>query len=138
MGEGKCKDARSAQCFKVREKRLSADLWRCEGQEYKGSHFPICAFTNNVGRRSPERLAARSRQWRSDDTSRSRGDAWAGRAPCKEDVDGNPSSASSSGWAGVGRASARQTQSSAVRQEWHDWNDWGGKTRWGGWTQWNS
>ena len=132
QGKGTGKSARNAQCLKIREKRLSADLWRCEGQEYKGSHFPICAFTNNVGRRSPERLAARSRQWRSDDTSRSRGDAWAGRAPWEEDVVGVSSSASSSGWAGAGPADARQTQSSAVR------HDWGGKTHWGGWNQWGS
>ena len=49
---------RGAQCLRVREKRLSADLWRCDGKEYRGSHFPICAFTNNVGRRSAEKLAA--------------------------------------------------------------------------------
>ena len=48
--------------LKVREKRLQADLWRREGQEQKGSHFPICAFTNNVGRRSKERMVERSRK----------------------------------------------------------------------------
>ena len=53
-GKGTGKGAGNAQCLNIREKRLSADLWRCEGQEYKGSDFPICAFTNNVGRRSPE------------------------------------------------------------------------------------
>ena len=48
--------------LKVREKRLQADLWRCAGQEQKGSHFPICAFTNKVGRRSKEKMVERSRK----------------------------------------------------------------------------
>ena len=29
------------------------------GVHQKGSHFPICVFTNNVGRRSPKRLEER-------------------------------------------------------------------------------
>ena len=32
-GKGTGKGARNAQCLNIREKRLSADLWRCEGQE---------------------------------------------------------------------------------------------------------
>ena len=39
------------------------------GVHQKGSHFPICVFTNNVGRRSPQKLEERrqkqmQRQWR--------------------------------------------------------------------------
>ena len=32
------------------------------GNHQKGSHFPICVFTNNVGRRSPEKLEERRRK----------------------------------------------------------------------------
>ena len=45
--------------IKFKEKRLDARLWRCKGEHQKGSHFPICVFTNNVGRRSPEKLEER-------------------------------------------------------------------------------
>ena len=136
MGRGAGKGARNAQCLKIKEKRLSADLWRCNGQDYRGSHFPICAFTNNVGRRSPERLAARWRQWRSEsepqghpyDTSRSRGDALAGKTPWQAPWE----DASSSSWAGAGQADA--AQSNAAQQGWHDCTDWCGRTQWGGWT----
>ena len=55
--------------IKFKEKRLSAKIWRCEGVHQLGSHFPICVFTNNVGRRSPQKLEERrqkqmQRQWR--------------------------------------------------------------------------
>ena len=50
--------------FKVKEKRLDPELWRIDGESYKGSHFPIAAFTNQVGRRSPEKHQKRqNRQW---------------------------------------------------------------------------
>ena len=53
----------------MKEKRLDARLWRYKGVHQKGSHFPICVFTNNVGRRSPEKLEERRqkqmrRSWR--------------------------------------------------------------------------
>ena len=54
------KDASMRTCIRIREKRLLAALWKCEGVGYKGSHFPICAFTKNVGRRSPERMRVRA------------------------------------------------------------------------------
>ena len=64
--------------FKVCEKRLDVERWNIRGQNYKGSHFPICAFTNNVGRRSPERLQARHERG----ASRSGGwRGWGGNAP---------------------------------------------------------
>ena len=34
-------------------------IWMCNGIHQKGSHFPICVSTNNVGRRSPEKLEQR-------------------------------------------------------------------------------
>ena len=45
--------------IKFKEKRLSAKIWRYKGEHQRGSHFPICVFTNNVGRRSPEKLEER-------------------------------------------------------------------------------
>ena len=46
--------------LKLREKRLDANVWLVDGDNHKGSHFPLCFFTNNVGRRSEERYIARS------------------------------------------------------------------------------
>ena len=48
------------QILIVREKRLEAEHWKYQGENYKGSHFPVCVFTNNVGRRSNERYVARA------------------------------------------------------------------------------
>ena len=45
-----------------KEKRLDVKNWLYKGENYKGSHFPLCVFTNNVGRRSEERFIARSRR----------------------------------------------------------------------------
>ena len=50
--------------IKFKEKRLDARLWRYKGVHQKGSHFPICVFTNNVGRRSPEKLEERKRKFK--------------------------------------------------------------------------
>ena len=48
----------------VREKRLDAETWEWRGKFHKGAHFPLAAFTNNVGRRSEERYIARkARGW---------------------------------------------------------------------------
>ena len=49
--------------IKFKEKRLDARIWRCKGVHQKGSHFPICVFTNNVGRRSPEKLEERKQKY---------------------------------------------------------------------------
>ena len=46
--------SRVAGCLKVKEKRLNIETWTCQGKHHKGSHFPICVFTNNVSRRSPD------------------------------------------------------------------------------------
>ena len=48
--------------LEVREKRLDVDIWKFEGKNYKGSHFPLALFTRNVGRRSEERYVARQRR----------------------------------------------------------------------------
>ena len=61
-GAGKGKDRGGREKFRMGEKRLKAAVWRHKGENHKGSHFPICAFTKNTGRRSEERYQARSRR----------------------------------------------------------------------------
>ena len=56
---GQQKERNERSHLKVNEKRLEAELWKFKGENRKGSHFPICAFTGNVGRRSDERFRAR-------------------------------------------------------------------------------
>ena len=56
---GQRKERNERSQLKVNEKRLEAELWKYNGENRKGSHFPICAFTGNVGRRSDERFRAR-------------------------------------------------------------------------------
>ena len=58
-GEGKGDGKGQHGCIKIQEKRLDVDLWTCAGENYGGSHFPLCAFTHNVGRRSPQKLEQR-------------------------------------------------------------------------------
>ena len=53
---------RKVDGIKFKEKRLDARIWRCEGVHQRGSHFPICVFTNNVGRRSPQKLEERKQK----------------------------------------------------------------------------
>ena len=50
---------RNTYGIKFKEKRLGIRIWRCKGDHQKCSHFPIRVFTNNVGRRSPEKLEER-------------------------------------------------------------------------------
>jgi len=50
---------RAAGCIKLKEKRLNAEIWRFQGKHQNGSHFPICVFTDNVGRRSAGALEER-------------------------------------------------------------------------------
>ena len=85
--------------LKIREKRLNPEHWIFEGKHRKGAHFPLCAYTNNVGRRSDEAFNARRerRNWKK------RG--WKTQYPA-EDVKSEadqtwppwPSSSSSTGW----------------------------------------
>ena len=43
----------AGRIFRAKEKRLDANLWMYRGVNRLGSHFPICAYSNNPGRRSP-------------------------------------------------------------------------------------
>ena len=45
------------------EKRLDIRIWQFNGNHQKCSHFPICVFTNNISRRSPEKLEERYKRW---------------------------------------------------------------------------
>ena len=56
--------------IKFKEKRLSAKIWRCKGVHQNGSHFPLCVFTNNVGRRSPNKLEERRQQTKAEPMAR--------------------------------------------------------------------
>ena len=50
--------------FKVREKALDPNIWMYQGANHKGSHFPLCAFTNSEGRRSEESFVKRQERER--------------------------------------------------------------------------
>jgi hypothetical protein len=85
--------------LKIREKRLDPELWTFEGKHRRGAHFPLCAYTNNVGRRSDAAFNARreKRSWKKM--------GWKTASPA-EDVKSEadqtwpawPSSSSSTGW----------------------------------------
>ena len=85
--------------LKIREKRLDPELWKFQGEHRRGAHFPLCAYTNNVGRRSEAAFIARKekRSWKKS--------GWKTASPA-EDVKSEadqtwpawPSSSSSTGW----------------------------------------
>ena len=58
-GKGKGAEGGHRSVLKTKEKRLKAEHWLTSGENHKGSHFPLCVFTNNVGRRSEEAFCAR-------------------------------------------------------------------------------
>ena len=47
------------QCLRVKEKRLLHQLWSINGVFYKGSHFPLCFWTDNPGLRSQQKFYER-------------------------------------------------------------------------------
>ena len=55
-------DNRKVDGIKLRETRLNNMLWKYKGIHQTCSHFPFSVFTNNVGRRSPEKLEERKRK----------------------------------------------------------------------------
>ena len=62
-GKGKAsRQPNQRQGLAVREKRLNIDIWKHQGANHKGSHFPLAAFTANVGRRSEEAYVERSKR----------------------------------------------------------------------------
>ena len=52
VGKGKGKSG--YKVFKMKEKRLDVDLWRIDGQNHRGSHFPVVCYTKKACRRSPD------------------------------------------------------------------------------------
>ena len=49
--------------LKVSEKRLERVHFECMGKHQKGSHYPLCVYTQNPGWRSPEKFKERSQAW---------------------------------------------------------------------------
>ena len=73
-GEGKAAVAAGERNFlRIREKRLDAKEWGEGGRRHKGSHFPLCVFTNNTGRRSEERFLARAERQRQRNAAAGKG-----------------------------------------------------------------
>ena len=52
--QGKGKGKAATRGLKIVEKRLDVNLWRIEGKNYTGSHFPVVFFTKSPCRRSPD------------------------------------------------------------------------------------
>ena len=156
--KGTGKGGKTQHHFKVREKRLNEELWRCDGQEYKGSHFPICAFTNNVGIRSPQALAARYKRCQEWFKSKSSGDdanrtavaaTSSSQSAARDDSQWPRRDASrSSGdawqsqqWQWPRRDANRSSGDAWQPQQWIDTSNSGGdawqadRAQWGGWAQ---
>ena len=60
-GKGKAQGKGKA-LFKVNEKRLGTEHWMIDGRIHGGTHFPLAAYTNQHGRRSPARNQARAQR----------------------------------------------------------------------------
>ena len=113
--------------IQFREKRLAMEIWKCNGIHQKGSHFPICVFTNNVGRRSPEKMEQRKqrqlqrvRWWRECRDRNSPSVAQAQERPADAVQHAGPSwSAQEQGWFRHGHCtSGYQTYSQASSEPW--------------------
>ena len=61
-GKARHKQPNQRQGLTMNQKPLDSDIWMYEGTNYKGSHFPLAAYTGNTGRRSEERYIARSKR----------------------------------------------------------------------------
>ena len=54
---------RKHERLQIKEKRLDIEQWRCGTDFQRGSHFPLCVFTDNSDRRrSPESIQAREKR----------------------------------------------------------------------------
>ena len=57
--------ARERKLLQVKEKRMDIkEFYQCMGKHQRGSHYPLCVFTNNPGWRSAERHAQRAKRWK--------------------------------------------------------------------------
>ena len=54
------RDSVGPDFLRMKEKRLDLNKWLVRGTNVGGSHFPLCVFTNNRGRRSEEKTYERS------------------------------------------------------------------------------
>ena len=48
--------------LRMKEKRLDVEHWLVNGTNVGGSHFPLCVFSNNTGRRSEKKEAERRKK----------------------------------------------------------------------------
>ena len=111
---------RGEGCLKVNEKRLSVDIWRHEGEHQKGAHFPICVFTNNIGRRSPQKMEERRKK---------RNDRNAERSQLRTNQPGSSSDSSGS----QGDTSQQHASADPMSSPWSGGHDWGSSHWWGNW-----
>ena len=110
-------------CLITKEKRLMADLWSLNGQFYNGSHFPLCIFTANTGRRSEPAFRKRKENDRRKRSGRGNGAGSTVVDPALEEV----------------RATATGGQTDETKQEswWQGWQWSEQQPSWQGW-QWSS
>ena len=54
---------RKHERLQIKEKRLDIEQWKCGTDFQRGSHFPLCVFTDNSHRRrSPDKIQAREKK----------------------------------------------------------------------------
>ena len=56
--------SRERKLLQVKEEKLDIKNYQSMGKHQRGSHYPLCVFTNNPGWRSPEKHAERDKRWR--------------------------------------------------------------------------
>ena len=100
------RDSVGPDFLRMKEKRLDLNKWLVRGTNVGGSHFPLCVFTNNRGRRSEEKTYERSMKSK---VRRSPGAERLQPALSVQDVQAPPwpaasSSSASSAWWGSGWA----------------------------------
>ena len=58
---------RKHERLQIKEKRLDIEQWKCGTDFQRGSHFPLCVFTDNSDRRrSPESIQAREKKTKNE------------------------------------------------------------------------
>ena len=69
--KGKGKGKFGNRVLKMKEKRLGVNLWRIDGKNHRGSHFPVVCFTKNACRRSPDASEGRRKKQLEAESGRS-------------------------------------------------------------------
>ena len=60
--KGRVKGNKNSRRLKIVEKNMDPNMWKIGGKQYKGSHFPLVAYTKNTSRRSPDANERRHRR----------------------------------------------------------------------------